>query len=266
MHLSFLLSALSATALAAPLDISIASDVAVIPRAAEAFTAVAPKSLLERGLSALGFSHASQVKGDLTETRRNDLSSDVQEDLIEKRQNDLPEMFIVTDEEFRRVRVYYRDEIRVALDEGWRRHRDNQLTAPWGNANTQYPHYYSDNDGRIQAIPGRISNGPFLEFPIFRNRNNGSPNLYAGGNPRRDRVVFDQMGNFITIMAHSEGDNSFYPGHAVVYNPTGDHFQLATQNAFPGSNPDYSRHWGVAAVLTIWIQNFRRRVDGGGSW
>lgn len=114
-------------------------------------------------------------------------------------------------------------------------------------------------------MPNHGSNGPYFEYPIFHNRNNGTPNLYNGGTPRRDRVIFDGNGNYITLIAHAEaeGDNSFYPGHAVVYTEDGEHFQLADQNAWVGSNPDYSRRWGAAAVLNVFIQHFHKRPGGG---
>ncbi|KAH8170240.1 hypothetical protein LIA77_10784 [Sarocladium implicatum] len=240
--LSLILSALSATALAAPLDI--ASDVALIPRAAEAAAISAPKSLLARGLSMLGFSPASHTK----------------KDVIEKRVYDVPEHFIVTDEDYRRVRVYTREEIERAVAEGFRRHQAEQFTAPWGESGTRYPHRYYDDDIRVRTLPNIPSNGPYWEFPIFHNRNNGTPNLYASGNPRRDRVVFDGNGNFITVIAHAEsqGDNSFYPGHAVIYTLDGQHFQLADENAFSGSNPDYNGHW-ENNILKVFIQNFQKR-------
>ena len=64
----------------------------------------------------------------------------------------------------------------------------------------------------------------------------------------------------VTVMAHaeSEGDNSFYPGHAVDYTEDGEHFRLADPNAYTGSNPAYNGVW-TGGVLAVFVQYFQKR-------
>lgn len=150
-----------------------------------------------------------------------------------------------------------------ALSEGNLRRVNSQPTLPWGRSGTTYPHQYNDFDRRIRNLPNIPSQGPFYEYPLIRDHGEGSRNTYRSGNPGADRVIFDDNGNFVTIIAHTfaRNRNDFYPGHAAEYTLDGGNLQLARTDASPGNNPDYPRFWAQVgqALRGMIIQGFKVR-------
>ena len=148
-----------------------------------------------------------------------------------------------------------------AINEGLARYNNNNPTPVWGRRSTQYPHQYRDHEIRVRNLPnvGQADTSYMLEYPIFHDRGHG-PHTYTGGNPRRDRVLFDWQGNFITVIAHAEDPNrnDFYPGHEVEYDANGNIQLVADPNRHAGNNPDYANYWGLAIGLALHIQNYKR--------
>lgn len=56
-----------------------------------------------------------------------------------------------------------------------------------------YPHQYNDYEGF--SFP---TSGPWYEFPILN-----SFQVYTGGSPGADRVIFDSDGNFDSVITHT---------------------------------------------------------------
>lgn len=169
-------------------------------------------------------------------------------------------MFVVTDENFHRVRVYYAADMQRAINEGLGRLNTANPTPPWGLRGTQYPHQYHDYDHRVRNLPdwGEADrNNPMYEYPIFHDHGNGTPHTYTQGQPGRDRVIFDHHGNFITVIAHAQARNrnDFYPGHEAEYDGAGN--VVLNRPYHAGSNPDYSNHWGLYAALLMHIQHYK---------
>ena len=61
-----------------------------------------------------------------------------------------------------------------------------------------YPHQYNNREGFNFETPG-----PWYEFPIMRGFN-----VYAGGSPGADRVIFNEQGEFTAVITHSGEDNN----------------------------------------------------------
>ncbi|GAB1314747.1 ribonuclease T1 [Madurella fahalii] len=81
---------------------------------------------------------------------------------------------------------YQQSHISAALNKGYSLHQD-------GSDINNYPHRYNNYEGFDFPTPG-----PWYEYPIM-----ASHNVYNGGSPGPDRVVFDGDGAFDLLITHT---------------------------------------------------------------
>lgn len=98
--------------------------------------------------------------------------------------------------------VYYPSVIRMAIDHG-----QLHINAPlkW-NASPQKTNYYLHLFGNYEGLDmGICSKGLYqkYEFPILT-----SGQVYGGGNPATDRVVFDSNGDYCALITHTQANGN----------------------------------------------------------
>ncbi|KAI1107183.1 ribonuclease-domain-containing protein [Jackrogersella minutella] len=89
---------------------------------------------------------------------------------------------------------YWQDDIDAAVKQGYGYHQKGQTVG-----SNDYPHEYEDREGF--DFPGAA---PYYEFPIL-----SSFDVYTGGSPGADRVVFNGDGTYQGAITHTgaSGDN-----------------------------------------------------------
>ncbi|EJT50417.1 extracellular guanyl-specific ribonuclease [Trichosporon asahii var. asahii CBS 2479] len=87
---------------------------------------------------------------------------------------------------------YFQRTIDAAVAKGYSLHEEGK-TIP-----DNYPHQYNNREGFDFE-----TEGPWYEFPIMRGFN-----VYAGGSPGADRVIFNEQGEFTAVITHSGEDNN----------------------------------------------------------
>lgn len=81
---------------------------------------------------------------------------------------------------------YWQSDIDDALAKGYSLYKS-------GDTENDYPHQYNDYEGF--DFP---TSSPWYEFPIL-----SSYDVYTGGSPGADRVIFDSKGNFDSLITHT---------------------------------------------------------------
>ncbi|PTB70304.1 ribonuclease-domain-containing protein [Trichoderma citrinoviride] len=81
---------------------------------------------------------------------------------------------------------YWQSDIDAALSKGYSLYKS-------GDDEDSYPHQYNDYEGF--KFP---TASPWYEFPIL-----SSFDVYTGGSPGPDRVIFDSKGNFDSVITHT---------------------------------------------------------------
>ncbi|KAH8703970.1 Ribonuclease/ribotoxin [Talaromyces proteolyticus] len=81
---------------------------------------------------------------------------------------------------------YQQSDIDAALNEGY---SDYQSGSEAGD----YPHQYNDYEGFSFPV-----DGPYQEFPIL-----SSYEVYTGGSPGPDRVIFNEQGQYAGVITHT---------------------------------------------------------------
>ncbi|KAM0519144.1 hypothetical protein ACHAPE_004144 [Trichoderma viride] len=81
---------------------------------------------------------------------------------------------------------YWQSDITAALNKGYSLYSS-------GSEEDSYPHQYNDYEGF--SFP---TSAPWYEFPILN-----SFDVYTGGSPGADRVIFDSDGNFDSVITHT---------------------------------------------------------------
>ncbi|KJR89908.1 ribonuclease T1 [Sporothrix schenckii 1099-18] len=89
---------------------------------------------------------------------------------------------------------YWQEDIDAALAKGYSLYQSGKTLG-----SDKYPHQYNDYEGF--SFP---TSAPWYEFPIL-----SSFQVYSGGSPGADRVIFDSNGNFDSLITHTgaSGDN-----------------------------------------------------------
>lgn len=83
---------------------------------------------------------------------------------------------------------YSQDDINAAVQQGYGYYEDGTTV---GNDN--YPHQYNDYEGF--TFP---DDGPYYEFPILSDEQ-----VYTGGSPGADRVIFTGSGTYEGVITHT---------------------------------------------------------------
>ncbi|KAK0194510.1 Ribonuclease/ribotoxin, partial [Armillaria mellea] len=83
--------------------------------------------------------------------------------------------------------TYSRTDIQAAIKDG-HAHINKQM------GKRKYPHTYEN----IEELNMGSCAKPYYEFPILKTHN-----IYNGGEPDTDRVVFDSDGNYCAVMTHT---------------------------------------------------------------
>lgn len=83
---------------------------------------------------------------------------------------------------------YSQDDINAAVQQGYSDYEDGTTV---GNDN--YPHQYNDYEGF--SFPDA---GPYYEFPILADEE-----VYTGGSPGADRVIFTGDGTYEGVITHT---------------------------------------------------------------
>ncbi|TPX11389.1 uncharacterized protein E0L32_001207 [Thyridium curvatum] len=83
---------------------------------------------------------------------------------------------------------YWQEDIDNALNQGVSLHNSGSTLG-----HGSYPHEYRDSEGF--DFP---TSGPWYEFPIL-----SSYQVYSGGSPGPDRVIFDDNGQFDALITHT---------------------------------------------------------------
>ncbi|KAI0132842.1 hypothetical protein BJ170DRAFT_730885 [Xylariales sp. AK1849] len=173
--------------------------------------------------------------------------------LFQKRANNVPGFFIVANEDFRRYRVYSQDELNRAIDNAVDRLNSGQLTPPFGIANRQYPHPYYDYDRRIHSDvnTGGANTEEMYEFPLVASAATTGTQLYSGGYPGMDRVIFDRDRNFITVIGHETRRNSvhFIAGYAAQRNSFNTNQLVLADDDVIGNNRVWRQNRGAGGLL-----------------
>ncbi|KAL2037185.1 hypothetical protein N7G274_010048 [Stereocaulon virgatum] len=82
---------------------------------------------------------------------------------------------------------YTQSDIDAAVQQGYSDYQSGQTAG-----SSSYPHQYNDREGF--AFP---DSGPYYEFPIL-----GSEQVYTGGSPGADRVIFTGDGTYEGVITH----------------------------------------------------------------
>ncbi|KAM0796147.1 guanyl-specific ribonuclease T1 [Usnea florida] len=83
---------------------------------------------------------------------------------------------------------YSQDDINAAVQQGYGYYEDGTTVG-----NDAYPHQYEDYEGFSFADPG-----PYYEFPILSDEE-----VYTGGSPGADRVIFTGDGTYEGVITHT---------------------------------------------------------------
>ncbi|EEA19300.1 hypothetical protein TMatcc_009435 [Talaromyces marneffei ATCC 18224] len=85
---------------------------------------------------------------------------------------------------------YWQSDIDAALNQGYSLLQSSQT-------DHGYPHQYNDNEGFDFPV-----SGPWYEYPIL-----SSFNVYTGGQPGADRVIFNGDGEYAALITHTGASN-----------------------------------------------------------
>ncbi|KAL1890170.1 hypothetical protein Sste5346_008464 [Sporothrix stenoceras] len=83
---------------------------------------------------------------------------------------------------------YWQSDIDAALAKGYSLYQSGSTLG-----SDKYPHQYNDYEGF--SFP---TSAPWYEFPIL-----SSFQVYSGGSPGADRVIFDSKGKFDSLITHT---------------------------------------------------------------
>lgn len=83
---------------------------------------------------------------------------------------------------------YSQDDIDAAVEQGYGYYEDGTTVG-----NDKYPHKYNDYEGF--TFP---DDGPYYEFPILSDED-----VYTGGSPGADRVIFTGSGTYEGVITHT---------------------------------------------------------------
>ncbi|QKX64082.1 uncharacterized protein TRUGW13939_11255 [Talaromyces rugulosus] len=81
---------------------------------------------------------------------------------------------------------YWQTDIDDALNKGYSEYKS-------GGELDSYPHTYNDYEGFDFPV-----DGPYQEFPIL-----SSFEVYTGGSPGADRVIFNEQGDYAGLITHT---------------------------------------------------------------
>ena len=95
---------------------------------------------------------------------------------------------------------YYQSDIDAALNEGYSLYQSGDTL---GSDN--YPHQYNDYEGFNLPV-----SGPWYEFPIMN-----SNQIYSGGSPGPDRVLFNSGGEYTGLITHTGASGNDFDQCAV---------------------------------------------------
>ncbi|CAK1365038.1 uncharacterized protein RHO25_009900 [Cercospora beticola] len=87
--------------------------------------------------------------------------------------------------------------VSAALNQGYRYYQNGQQVG-----SNDYPHQYNNREGFNFAV-----SGPYQEFPILQ-----SGNVYTGGSPGPDRVVFNTAGRYAGAITHTGASGNNFVG------------------------------------------------------
>lgn len=83
---------------------------------------------------------------------------------------------------------YYQSDIDAAVQQGYGYYQNDQTVG-----NDKYPHQYQDYEGF--TFPDTV---PYYEFPILSDNE-----VYTGGSPGADRVIFTGDGTYEGVITHT---------------------------------------------------------------
>lgn len=83
---------------------------------------------------------------------------------------------------------YWQSDIDAALNKGYSLYKEGETVG-----SNDYPH----TENNYEDLPFAVS-GPYQEFPIL-----SSYEVYTGGSPGPDRVVFNTKGQFAALVTHT---------------------------------------------------------------
>ncbi len=83
---------------------------------------------------------------------------------------------------------YWQSDIDAALEKGYSLYQSGQTLGT-----DKYPHQYEDYEGFSFPVPA-----PYYEFPILNDYE-----VYSGGSPGADRVVFNSDGDLAGLITHT---------------------------------------------------------------
>ncbi|KAM3416180.1 hypothetical protein BST61_g7788 [Cercospora zeina] len=87
--------------------------------------------------------------------------------------------------------------VRAALNQGYNYYRNGEQVG-----SNDYPHTYNNREG----FSFRVS-GPYQEFPLLANGN-----VYTGGSPGADRVIFNTGGAYAGAITHTGASGNNFVG------------------------------------------------------
>ncbi|KAL9531941.1 Guanyl-specific Ribonuclease [Sphaerulina musiva] len=87
--------------------------------------------------------------------------------------------------------------VRAALNQGVMYYNNGQQVG-----DNDYPHTFNNREGFNFAV-----SGPYQEFPILQNGN-----VYTGGSPGADRVVFNTNGAYAGAITHTGASGNNFVG------------------------------------------------------
>ena len=90
---------------------------------------------------------------------------------------------------------YWQDDIDAAVSKGYSLHQSGQTLG-----SDKYPHQYNDNEGFKFPV-----DGPWYEFPIL-----SSFQVYTGGSPGADRVIFNGGGDYAGVITHTGASGDYF--------------------------------------------------------
>ncbi|KXS98792.1 hypothetical protein AC578_2036 [Pseudocercospora eumusae] len=92
---------------------------------------------------------------------------------------------------------YSANRVRAAVNQGYNYYSDNEQVGK-----NNYPHAFNNYEGF-----GFDVSGPYQEFPILQ-----SGNVYTGGSPGPDRVVFNTNGQYAGAVTHTGASGNNFVG------------------------------------------------------
>ncbi|KAF2214170.1 hypothetical protein CERZMDRAFT_105638 [Cercospora zeae-maydis SCOH1-5] len=87
--------------------------------------------------------------------------------------------------------------VRAALNQGYNYYSNGQQVG-----SNDYPHTYNNFEGFSFGV-----SGPYQEFPLLSNGN-----VYTGGSPGADRVVFNTRGQYAGAITHTGASGNNFVG------------------------------------------------------